>query len=68
MENLCKDERYRNFTKELEVLSKCYGVILDADVLVVDALKDIENIEYDDDWQSGDLKSKVKWKNKKNLG
>jgi hypothetical protein len=63
MESLSKDERYRNFTKQLEVLSKCYGVILDADVLVVDVLNDIKNIEYNNDWQSGDLKAKVKWKN-----
>jgi len=62
MEN--RDKRYEKFVKELEKLSKTYGVVLSGDVeAVVDNPNEIHTISYTNDWRSGDLWSRVIWKN-----
>ena len=59
-----KDKRYEKFVKELEKLSKTYGVVLSGDVeTVVDNPNEIHKISYTNDWRSGDLWSRVIWKN-----
>lgn len=60
-QTLTEQERYDKFISELEKISKKYGVSLDScgGVWVAPDVKNIKNIEYDNDYLSGDLHSYI---------
>jgi hypothetical protein len=53
-------EKFQKFSKELEKLSKKYGIVISSTGGV--QYGEVDDISYSSDLSSGDLENNVKWK------